>query len=225
LGVKIPPLLSPLFTPITLFNLLKFKTMKKSVLTFLAMLSVISFFAQNEISKDEVNKMIDQSAQYQKELVKMSAPMVNFLLKYDKGSPTQADFDEMLNQMGIMDEIQNDNSGLTKEDAFKFINAYIKADQGEEVKIDQDKKDKVLEYLNQLEQGKKDAEQIFNQVITEDKVNEFLKQAQAEVSKLQTSGFIMSYDDFKKEVKKKKPDATDAEIQKAYKELRKQLGL
>ena len=199
--------------------------MKKLVLSILSALSVLSFYAQNEISKDEVNKVIDQSAQYQKALVKATAPMLNFLLKYEKGSPTQTDFDRMLHEMGIMDAIQNDNSGLTKEDAFKVIDAYIRADQGEQVEIDQYKKDKVLEYLNQLEQGKKDAEQLFNQVITDEKVNEFINRAQAAVSGFKSSDFIMSYDEFKKDVKKRNPDATEAEIQKAYKKLVKQLGL
>ena len=152
--------------------------------------------------------------------------MINLFLKYQDGDKkvNQGDFDQMLNQMGIMDDVQNDKSGLTKEDAFKFIDAYIKADQGERIDIDQEKKDKVLEYLNQLEQGEKDTEQIFNQVVTDDQVNEFVKQAQAEIAKLQSAGFGISYKDFRKEAKKKKPNVTDAEIQKAYKELMKQLS-
>jgi predicted transcriptional regulator len=184
-----------------------------------------TFFAQQDV--EDLKKMIDRSAESQKELIDATSPMMKFLLKYDNGKskPTQSDFDQMLNQMGIMDEVQNDNSGLTKEDAFKFVDAYIRADQGEKIDIGQDKKDKVLEYLNQIEQGKKEAEQIFNQVITQDKVNQMINEATKELKAMQAAGFGISYDDFKKEALKKKPEATDAEIQKAYKDLMKQLGL
>jgi predicted transcriptional regulator len=199
--------------------------MFKAVVTVLFMLSMSTFFAQQDV--EDLKKMIDRSAESQKELIDATSPMMKFLLKYDNGKskPTQSDFDQMLNQMGIMDEVQNDNSGLTKEDAFKFVDAYIRADQGEKIDIGQDKKDKVLEYLNQIEQGKKEAEQIFNQVITQDKVNQMINEATKELKAMQAAGFGISYDDFKKEALKKKPEATDAEIQKAYKDLMKQLGL
>ena len=200
--------------------------MKKSVFAFLAILFVTSFYAQNEISSEDVNKAIDKSAEYQKELVKASAPMMNFLLKYENGNPTQADFDKMLNQMGIMDEVQNDNSGLTKEDAFKIIDTYIKADQGKEVNIDidQDKKEKILEYLNQLEQGKKDALQIFDQLVSSGELNRVANEAMKEIQKVQMAGLQISYDDFRKDVFKHNPNASEADIKKAYQKLKKQLG-
>ncbi|RUA12723.1 MAG: hypothetical protein DSY82_00490 [Flavobacteriia bacterium] len=199
--------------------------MKKSVLTFLVFLFVTSFYAQNEISSEDVNKAIDKSAKYQKELVKASAPMMNFLLKYENGNPTQADFDQMLNQMGIMDEVQNDNSGLTKEDAFKIIDTYIKADQGKEVNIDidQDKKEKILEYLNQLEQGKKDAAQIFGQFVNSGELNRVAGEVIKEIQKVQMMRLHISYDDFRKDVLKNNPNASETDIKKAYEKLKKQL--
>ena len=209
--------------------------MKKLLLNLIVFFLLTTLSAQEEVSYEQALKKVqktnfkldDKSVELNKEVIDQAAPMINFLMKYQdsEGSVNQNDFDKMLNQMGIMEEVQNDNSGLTKEDAFKFVNAYIKADQGERIDIDQDKKEKVMNYLNQLEQGKKDAEQVFNQVVTEDQVNEFVKQAQAEIAKFQSVGFGISYEEFKKEAKNKKPDATDAEIQKAYKELMKQLGL
>ena len=151
---------------------------------------------------------------------------MNFLLKYENGNATQADFDQMLNQMGIMDEVQNDNSGLTKEDAFKIIDTYIKADQGKEVNIDidQDKKEKILEYLNQLEQGKKDALQIFDQLVSSGELNRVANEAMKEIQKVQMAGLQISYDDFRKDVLKHNPNASEADIKKAYQKLKKQLG-
>ncbi|MCD6545008.1 MAG: hypothetical protein J7K34_10930 [Flavobacteriaceae bacterium] len=208
--------------------------MKYLLVVILALMLSFSMEAQEEVSYEQALKKVqktnfkldDKSVEINKEAIEASAPMINLFLKYQDGDKkvNQGDFDQMLNQMGIMDDVQNDKSGLTKEDAFKFIDAYIKADQGERIDIDQEKKDKVLEYLNQLEQGEKDTEQIFNQVVTDDQVNEFVKQAQAEIAKLQSAGFGISYKDFRKEAKKKKPNVTDAEIQKAYKELMKQLS-
>jgi len=212
--------------------------MKKLVLNIIFFFLVISISAQEEISFEkalqEVKKtgfiLDDKSVELNKEAIHASAPMINFFMKYQDGSgkADQGDFDKMLNQMGIMEEIQNDKSGLTKEDAFKFVDAYIQADmnnQGAQFDIDQNTKNKITEFLTQLENGEQNAQAVFDQVITEEKVNDFVRQAQAEIEKLQTSGFGISYDDFKKEAKKKKPNASDAEIQKAYKDLMKQLGL
>ena len=208
--------------------------MKKLLLNLIVFFLLTTLSAQEEVSYEQALKkaqitnfkLDDKSVEINKEAIEASAPMINFFLKYQEGDKkvNQGDFDKILNQMGMMDDIQNDNSGLTKEDAFKFVNAYIKADQGEKIDIDQGKKDKVIEYLNQLEQGKKDTEQIFNQVVTEDQVTEFVKKAQAEIAKFQSAGFGISYEEFKKEAKKKKPTASDAEIQKAYKDLMKQLS-
>ena len=212
--------------------------MKKIILNIITLFLVISISAQEEINYEKALQKVketgftldDKSVELNKEVINASAPMINFFMKYQdaRKDVKQDDFDKMLNQMGIMEEIQNDRSGLTKEDAFKFVDAYIQADmnkQGPQFDIDQNTKNKITEFLTQLENGEQNAQAVFDQVITEEKINDFVRQAQEEIEKLQTSGFGISYDDFKKEAKKKKPNATDVEIQKAYKDLMKQLSL
>lgn len=205
--------------------------MKKIILNIIILLLVTTISAQEDINFEKALQKVketgfildDKSVELNKDVIDDSAPMINFFMKYQDGDKkiNQDDFDQMLNQMGIMEVILNDKSGLTKEDAFKFVDAYIKTDQGEKIEINQQKKDQVINYLNEIENGRQNAQAVFDQVITEKKVNDFVRQAQEEMEKLQTVGFGISYDDFKKEVKKKKPNATDAEIQTAYKDLMK----
>lgn len=205
--------------------------MKKIILNIIILLLVTTISAQEDINFEKALQKVketgfildDKSVELNKDVIDASAPMINFFMKYQDGDKkiNQDDFDQMLNQMGIMEVIQNDKSGLTKEDAFKFVDAYIKTDQGEKIEINQQKKDQVINYLNEIENGRQNAQAVFDQVITEKKVNDFVRQAQEEMEKLQTVGFGISYDDFKKEAKKKKPNATDAEIQTAYKDLMK----
>jgi len=205
--------------------------MKKIILNIIILLLVTTISAQEDINFEKALQKVkdtgfildDKSVELNKDVIDASAPMINFFMKYQDGDKkiNQDDFDQMLNQMGIMEVILNDKSGLTKEDAFKFVDAYIKTDQGEKIEINQQKKDQVINYLNAIENGRQNTQAVFDQVITEKKVNYFVKQAQEEMEKLQTVGFGISYDDFKKEAKKKKPNATDAEIQTAYKDLMK----
>lgn len=205
--------------------------MKKIILNIIILLLVTTISAQEDINFEKALQKVketgfildDKSVELNKDVIDDSAPLINFFMKYQDGDKkiNQDDFDQMLNQMGIMEVILNDKSGLTKEDAFKFVDAYIKTDQGEKIEINQQKKDQVINYLNEIENGRQNAQAVFDQVITEKKVNDFVRQAQEEMEKLQTVGFGISYDDFKKEVKKKKPNATDAEIQTAYKDLMK----
>lgn len=205
--------------------------MKKIILNIIILLLVTTISAQEDINFEKALQKVketgfildDKSVELNKDVIDTSAPMINFFMKYQDGDKkiNQDDFDQMLNQMGIMEFILNDKSGLTKEDAFKFVDAYIKTDQGEKIEINQQKKDQVIHYLNEIENGRQNAQAVFDQVITEKKVNDFVRQAQEEMEKLQTVGFGISYDDFKKEAKKKKPNATDAEIQTAYKDLMK----
>lgn len=205
--------------------------MKKIILNIIILLLVTTISAQEDINFEKALQKVketgfildDKSVELNKDVIDASAPMINFFMKYQDGDKkiNQDDFDQMLNQMGIMEVILNDKSGLTKEDAFKFVDAYIKTDQGEKIEINQQKKDQVIHYLNEIENGRQNAQAVFDQVITEKKVNDFVRQAQEEMEKLQTVGFGISYDDFKKEAKKKKPNATDAEIQTAYKDLMK----
>ncbi len=168
--------------------------MNKILLTSTLLLLVLFAHAQEDVSYEKVKKAAEQSenpidkkyVESSEDLIKAAAPMMNFLMKYDKENkkdPNQGDFDKMLNQMGIMEEVQNDDSGLTKEDAFNVINAYIKADQGEKIEIDQQKKDEAVNYLGELKKGKQDASKIFEDMIADDNINLMMEKASKELYK------------------------------------------
>lgn len=193
--------------------------MKRSLIAILFFLfGVFNTIHAQEIMEDKIPIEITENA----------APMIEFFLKYDDKdslkTPDQVDFDKMLNEMGIMDEVQSDKRGLTKEDAFRFVDAYINADQGNKIEINHEKKEEVINYLLELEKGKQDAENIFNQATSEEALSEAFKNAEAEVLKFQSAGIGISYDDFRKAAKTRMPDASEEEIKEAYRDLLKQFG-
>jgi len=155
------------------------------------------------------------------ELMGKVGPMMELLMKYENNtkSPNQEDFDKMLNKMGIMDEIQNDKSDLTKEDAFQFINAYINADQGEKIVIDEQNEGEVMDFLNEIEKGKQNALTLLNEATTDDKMSKMMEEASNE---LYNSGFFRSnsvwftYDEFKALTIKEYPKAKEGQIKAAY---------
>ena len=155
------------------------------------------------------------------ELMGKVGPMMELLMKYENNtkSPNQEDFDKMLNKMGIMDEIQNDKGDLTKEDAFQFINAYINADQGEKIVIDEQNEGEVMDFLNEIEKGKQNALTLLNEATTDDKMSKMMEEASNE---LYNSGFFRSnsvwftYDEFKALTIKEYPKAKEGQIKAAY---------
>ncbi len=182
---------------------------KSTIFTFLLIFilgSQISIFAQ-ENNPDELMGKV--------------GPMMELLMKYENNtkSPNQEDFDKMLNEMGIMDEIQNDKSDLTKEDAFQFINAYINADQGEKIVIDEQNEGEVIDFLKEIEKGKQDALTLLNEATTDDKMSKMMEE---ESNELYNSGFFRSnsvwftYDEFKALTLKEYPKAKEGQIKAAY---------
>ncbi len=155
------------------------------------------------------------------ELMGKVGPMMELLIKYENNSkpPNQEDFDKMLKEMGIIDEIQNDNSDLTKEDAFQFINTYINADKGEIIVIDEQNKGEVIDYLNEIEKGKQNALVLLNKATTDDKMSKMMEDASKELYK---SGFFRSnsewytYKEFKALTLKEYPEAKEGQIKAAY---------
>ncbi len=210
--------------------------MKKIPITILTIMLVFTLQAQEEISYERAKKLVaktnfmldDKAVEINKEAIEASAPMIDFLLKYDdsKKITNQADFDKMLNNMGIMEEIENDKSGFTKEDAFKFIDTYINADQGNKIKIDEAKKNEVVNFLNEMETGKQDALAIFKEATTDEKISQLMLEGEKE---LYESGFFrpnsiwFTYDEFKVLTLKEYPKAKEGQIKAAYNFLIEQL--
>ncbi len=192
-----------------------------TVILFFISSSQASLFSQ-EIAEDNMNQM-----------VKKAGPMIELLMKYDDSAitPEQADFDIMLNNMGIMNEVENDDSGLTKEDAFKFVNAYINADQGKKIDMDEQKEDEVIDFLEEIEKGKQDALAILNEATSDIKMEQMREQASRE---LYNSGFFrpnsvwFTYEEFKARTLKEYPKAKEGQIKAAYnfliEELKRSMG-
>ncbi|WP_461630439.1 hypothetical protein [Labilibaculum euxinus] len=182
-----------------------------------------ALLAQGKVEKEGVDVMLETYMKANKNLIDSTKPMIDFFLKYDEKdslkAPNQSDFDQMLNQMGIMDEVKNDQSGLTKEDAFQFINAYINADKS--IGKEGEKPDKPVQE-SQLDQELKKAEKQFDEAKPE--LEGMLKEAEKEFEKLQNQSNFMSYEDFRKRAKQRKPDLSESEIRDAYNEVMKVLG-
>jgi hypothetical protein len=200
--------------------------MKQILVIVLCFTTSFASFAQEKAKKSEkegVDVMLDTYMKANKKMIDSTKPMIDFFLKYDEKdslkAPNQSDFDQMLNQMGVMDEVKNDQSGLTKEDAFQFINAYINADNAIGKEGEKPKKP-VLE--SQLDKELKKAEKQFDEAKPE--LERMWKEAEKEFEKLQKQSNFMSYEDFRKRAKAKKPDARESEIKEAYNDLMKVLG-
>lgn len=169
------------------------QNMKKSILCIISLLLVTSLSAQEEINYENALKKVqktnfkldDKSVEINKEAIEVSAPMINLFLKYQGGDKkvNQGDFDQMLNQMGIMDDVQNDKSGLTKEDAFNFINAYINADQGNKINVDAETQGDVISFLTEIEKGKQNASKIFENMIADGNIDMMRANASIELHK------------------------------------------
>ncbi|WP_461632011.1 hypothetical protein [Labilibaculum euxinus] len=197
--------------------------MKQILVIVLCFVANSTLLAQGKVEKEGVDVMLEAYMKTNKNMIDSTKPMIDFFLKYDEKdslkAPNQSDFDQMLNQMGIMDEVKNDQSGLTKEDAFQFINAYINADKS--IGKEGEKPDKPVQE-SQLDQELKKAEKQFDEAKPE--LEGMLKEAEKEFEKLQNQSNFMSYEDFRKRAKQRKPDLSESEIRDAYNEVMKVLG-
>jgi len=199
----------------------------KQVLTVVFFFLSISFIIAQESAetnkKEKFDAMMETYMKTNKKSIDTAKPLIDFFLKYEaKGSsnaPNQYDFDLLLKEMGVLEEIENDKSGLTKEDAFQFINAYIKADKA----IGND----TLPHSNSSEESMlnkeiKKAEEQFQDAMPE--IEKMMKAAEQEAKKMNLQPDVISYDEFKKRAKLKKSNASEKEIKEAYSDLMKTLG-
>ncbi|MRT93136.1 hypothetical protein [Ancylomarina sp. 16SWW S1-10-2] len=190
------------------------------------MISSSILFAQEQ--KKVNNKTDDASIQaaymkINKKSIDNAKPMIEFLLKYDEKdstkAPKQADFDLLMKQMGLNEEIKNDGSGLTKEDAFQFINAYINAEDN----IGKEKPTQPnINTESELQKELKKAEELFENAMPE--MEKMIKEAQKEAEKIKINPDLIPYSDFKEKAKQMKPELSESEIRAAYDELMKNLG-
>jgi len=167
------------------------------------------------------NQLAEEAIKSNKDAFKASAALIDFYTKYDNeaisGEVNQDDFDKMLKEMNWTTS-EDTNGGLTKEDAFKFINTYIRSDQGETLQIDEQKKDEVVNFLNDIEKGKSDAEVIFNEATTDDKLQQMMLDARNELydAGIRENSTWYTYDEYKALIKKEYPKAKEGQIKAAY---------
>ncbi len=190
------------------------------------MLSSNMLFAQEKkkVTKSNGDKSIEAAyMKANKKTIDAATPMIEFFLKYDEKdktkAPKQADFDLLIKQMGLSEEVKNDGSGLTKENAFQFIDAYIKADKN---LSNADYKTKSIPDNDLFSKEIKKAEAQFEELKPE--IERIMKEAQKEAEQLKFNQPIISYSDFRKTANTKKPELSEAEIKKAYEELMKAMG-
>lgn len=197
--------------------------MKQFLIITICLFTSTALFAQTEKKKDEGDKIQEAYMKANKASIDSVKPLIDFFLKYDENdstkAPNQNDFDQLLNQMGVMDDLKNDKSGLTKEDAFQVIDAYIKADQniGKE-KARQPKENTESELQKEL----KKAESLFEDAKPE--IENMMKEAEKEAEKLKKNPNLIPYDDFRKKAKQMKPELSESEIRAAYDEMMKSFG-
>jgi hypothetical protein len=183
-------------------------------------------FAQEKKKVTKQNGQTSIESAYMKinkKSIDKAKPMIEFFLKYDEKdnskTPEQADFDLLIKQMGLSEEVKNDGSGLTKEDAFQFIDAYIKADKNI---ANTNYKTKSTSDNDLFNKEIKKVEAQFEELKPE--IERIMKEAQKEAEQLKFNQPIISYSDFRKAAKTKKPELDEAEIKKAYEELMKAMG-
>jgi len=197
------------------------------IITFVfLMISSSILFAQNQKKANKKSTDASIEAAYMKinkKSIDNAKPMIEFLLKYDEKdstkAPKQADFDLLIKQMGLSKEIKNDGSGLTKEDAFQFINTYINADKNIGTKAPTQKN---INTESELQKELKKAEELFENAMPE--IEKLMKEAEKEVEKINVNPNLIPYSDFRKRAKQMKPELSDSEIRAAYNDMMKNLG-
>ena len=196
--------------------------MKQVLVLMICLFTSSALFAQAEEKKDEGDKIQEAYLKANKKSIDTAKPMIDFFLKYDEKdsskAPNQVDFDRMLNEMGVMDEVKNDKSGLTKEDAFQVINAYINADKN----IGKERPTQLnANTESELQKELKKADERFENSMPE--MERLMKEVEKEVEKIKMNRNLIPYGDFRKKAKQMKPELSEREIRAAYDEMMKNL--
>ncbi|MGZ2371191.1 hypothetical protein ACXR6G_15540 [Ancylomarina sp. YFZ004] len=191
------------------------------------MISSNILFAQEQKKATKKSAETSIEAAYMKinkKSIDNAKPMIEFLLIYDEKdntkAPKQADFDLLIKQMGLSEEIKKDDSGLTKEDAFQFINTYINADKniGKKETIQPNTNTE-----NELQKELQKAKELFENAMPE--MDKLKKKAEKEVEKIKMNPNLIPYNDFRKKAKQMKPELSESEIRDAYNDMMKSFGI
>lgn len=146
----------------------------KTITSILLIFSLAFAYAQEETpTKEELQ-------QGTKELQEQVQSLLNFYQKYEEKT---SDKDKKQAYDKAVDKLdtKGEASEKDKEDAFKVIDAYIKADQGKRVDISPKTQGEIVGFLNEMEKGKQDASKIFEDMVADDNIDLMMDKARIEL--------------------------------------------
>lgn len=172
--------------------------MNKIIITLCLSLVSIICFSQ----KGQIDSIQEAYMKNNKKMIDEASPMIEYFLKYQDTSKkvTQSDFNELMSIYGGSAKESN-SGGLTKEQAFSFLDWYTKASMGKKEKQEKETIDETEgeEFPKQTEQEK------------------LIEKAESELpDQIKSYLTTMSYEDFKELMKIAKPEATESEIRNEY---------
>lgn len=131
--------------------------MKNNFLIILVLVTSFTF-AQEKPSKKEVDKTTQTISK-----------MMSYFKEYEKGGSTESVKKAKLNN--VIDELNSNLSKKERDQAYTIINTYIQADQGKEVKTNIINQDKIANYLQEVENEKKESLAKLNSLKNEGKID------------------------------------------------------
>lgn len=131
--------------------------MKSILYLILFFFTAISFSQQNP-SKKEVDKTTQTISK-----------MMSYFREYEDGKNSESVKKAKLNN--VIDELNPNLSKKERNQAYTIINTYIKADQGKEVKLNTIDQDKIANYLQEIENEKKDSFDKLNRMKNDGKID------------------------------------------------------
>jgi len=164
------------------------------ILSFLLMANLC--FSQSQ----PTDPILESYLKTNKEMIDKAAPLMEFFFKYEDSlnSPTQVDFDKLLTIYGEGGNAAS-TEGLTKEQAFQFVDFYIKASQA---KAPIQKDTTIKEEKSEMN------------ILIEKTSNELPGMIQSVISDI-------SFDEFKALMQMTNPNASEIEMKKEYLKMQK----
>jgi len=186
-------------------------------------ISLMSLLCIGSISAQENKKvwsMIEFFQKYDGKEIEYTKPDGTIGIRKIKAEgATMSDFNKLADDLGYTPK---DKDGVSREQMFQFFDLYIREEIGDPIDRNNDNDRKDGEENGFIDKEKQKAETIFNNATTDDKMNHMMKDAESEIKKMQSIG--ITYEEFRKSVKEKEPNASESEIKKAYDNLVKQFS-
>ncbi len=146
----------------------------KIILNIILIFSLSFSYAQEETpSAKELQEGV-------KELQEQVKGFMDLFEKYEENT-SDKEKKEAYNKVIEKLDTKGEATESEKDDAFKIINAYIKADQGKKVDISPKTQGEIVGFLNEMEKGKQDASKIFEDMVADDNIDLMMDKARIEL--------------------------------------------